>query len=74
MSSDLDRIKYQEFCYVSYFVGSDAIESSNKLVVQQCIKQTGMCRSVRGTQAAVSLRTKYESNLWYDVLSTVGAA
>ena len=46
------------------FVGSGAIESGNKLIVQQRLKQAGMRWSVNGAQAVLSLRAKDKSNLW----------
>jgi len=75
ITSNLDRIKYQEFWNAGYFVGSGAIESGNKLIVQQRLKQAGMRWSVKGAQAVLSLRAKDESNLWEDyVLPAVATA
>jgi hypothetical protein len=63
-----DRIKYQEYWNAGYFVGSGAIESGNKLIVQQRLKQAGMRWSVKGAQSVLSLRAKDESNLWDEVV------
>lgn len=59
-----DRITYKKFKAMGYFVGSGAIESGNKLIVHQRLKQAGMRWSVTGAQAVLSLRAKDESNLW----------
>ena len=64
ITSNLDRIKYQEYWSAGYFVGSGAIESGNKLIVQQRLKQAGMRWSVDGGQSVLSLRAKDESDLW----------
>ena len=75
ISGNLDRITYQKFRDAGYFVGSGAIESGNKLIVQQRLKQAGMRWSVKGAQAVLSLRAKDESNLWEDyVVPAVTAA
>ena len=64
ISTNLDRIKYREYRESGYFVGSGAIESSNKLIVQQRLKQAGMRWGVTGAQSVLSLRAKDESLLW----------
>lgn len=64
ITSNTDRIKYRKYKEAGYFVGSGAIESGNKLIVQQRLKQAGMRWSVKGAQFVLSLRAKDESNLW----------
>ena len=59
-----DKIKYSEYREKGYFVGSGAIESANKVIVQRRLKQAGMRWSVQGAQALLSLRAKVESDLW----------
>jgi len=68
ITCNLDRIKYQEYWKAGYFVGSGAIESGNKLIVQQRLKQAGMRWSVKGAQSVLSLRAKDESTLWDNVV------
>ena len=46
------------------FVGSGAIESSNKTIVQLRLKQAGMRWSVEGANYIIALRCMYESNNW----------
>ena len=75
ISNNLDRMKYKTFKEKGYFVGSGAIESGNKLIVQQRLKQAGMRWSVPGAQSVLSLRAKDESGLWDTcVVPTVVAA
>jgi hypothetical protein len=64
MSNNIDKINYPVYKSKGYFVGSGAIESANKVVVQRRLKQAGMRWSVDGAQALLTLRAKVESNLW----------
>ena len=61
------KINYPMYRARGYFVGSGAIESTNKTVVQQRLKRAGMRWSVEGAQALLTLRAKDESKRWQDV-------
>jgi hypothetical protein len=67
------RIDYKAFKDNGYYIGSGAIESANKMVIQQRMKQSGMRWSVSGGQYISALRTKHESGLWDDVVSLITA-
>jgi hypothetical protein len=67
------RIKYKEFKEAGYYIGSGAIESGNKTVIQQRMKQAGMRWNVKDGQYIAVLRAKYKSNLWNEVIETIGA-
>jgi hypothetical protein len=67
------RINYREYREKGYFVGSGAIESGNKTVVQRRLKQAGMRWSVKGAQAVLSLCAKRASGLWDKVVTTISA-
>ena len=58
------RIDYRRYKLRGYYIGSGAIESGNKLVIQQCMKQSGMRWSPSGGQYIAALRAKYASNQW----------
>jgi len=58
------KMDYREYENNGWFVGSGAIESSNKTVVQRRLKQAGMRWSVNGAQFLLTLRAKFESALW----------
>jgi hypothetical protein len=74
ISNNLDRIDYPTYKEKGYFVGSGAIESANKVILQRRLKQSGMRWGVPGAQAVLSLRAKYESNRWdSDVKLAIGA-
>jgi hypothetical protein len=64
IANNIDKVNYPEYREKGYFVGSGAIESANKVVVQRRLKQAGMRWSVPGAQALLTLRAKVESGLW----------
>ena len=57
-------IDYASYIEKDYFIGSGAIESGNKSVLQQRLKQAGMRWNVQTAQCLLSLRAKYKSGLW----------
>lgn len=67
------RIDYKAYKDNGYYIGSGAIESANKMVIQQRMKQSGMRWSVHGGQYIAALRTKHESGLWDDVVRIISA-
>ena len=69
IANNRDKINYSEYKENDWFVGSGAIESANKTIVQKRLKQAGMRWSVDGAQSLLTLRAKVESNLWHDVVS-----
>jgi len=64
IENNRDKINYSDYKDKGFFVGSGAIESANKTVVQRRLKQSGMRWSVEGAQCMVTLRAKDESGLW----------
>ena len=58
ISNNRDRINYQAYRANGYFVGSGAIESANKIIVQRRLKQAGMRWGVQGAQAVLTLRAR----------------
>lgn len=58
------NIDYARYIEEGYFIGSGAIESGNKSVLQQRLKQAGMRWNVQTAQCLLTLRTKYKSGLW----------
>lgn len=59
-----DKIDYSTYEHNGWFVGSGAIESSNKTVVQLRLKQAGMRWSVDGANYIIALRCIFESDNW----------
>lgn len=66
------RIDYRRYKSKGYYIGSGAIESGNKLVIQQRMKQSGMRWSTSGGQYIAALRAKYTSNQWDKVRDAIG--
>jgi len=58
------KMRYAEFRRKGYFIGSGAIESANKYIVQSRIKQAGMKWTIRGASAVIKLREKLYENTW----------
>ena len=67
IENNRSKINYPLFRSQGYFVGSGAIESIQKTIVQQRLKRAGMRWSVDGAQALLTLRAKDESKRWADV-------
>jgi hypothetical protein len=59
---NLDYPAYEE---KGYFIGSGAIESGNKVVLQDRLKRAGMRWNVETAQAMLTLKAKAESGLWH---------
>jgi len=74
ITNNRDRINYKFYKENDYYIGSGAIESANKMVIQQRMKQSGMRWSIDGGQYIAALRTKYESNRWDEVVNTIHAS
>ena len=65
ISNNIDNIEYDSYISKGYFIGSGAIESGNKTVVQDRLKRAGMRWNVSSAQAMLTLKSKVESNLWH---------
>ena len=68
IENNKNKMDYRLYESNGWFVGSGAIESSNKIVAQRRLKQAGMRWSVPGAQFVLSLRAKFESGLWNSVV------
>ncbi len=62
-----DKVDYSTYEHNGWFVGSGAIESSNKTIVQQRLKQAGMRWSVDGAIYLITLRCMEESQNWHKI-------
>ena len=59
-----DSIDYVSYEKEGLFIGSGAIESGNKSVLHQRMKQAGMRWNIPTAQNMITLRTKSKSELW----------
>jgi hypothetical protein len=64
IQNNVANIDYAHYIEEGLFIGSGAIESGNKSVLHQRLKQAGMRWNPLTAQYLLTLRTKYKSNLW----------
>lgn len=60
----IDNMRYKEFRAKNYCIGSGAIESANKYVIQERLKRPGMKWSITGGNAMGHMRALSHSNRW----------
>jgi hypothetical protein len=65
IANNIKNINYPLYIAKGYFIGSGAIESANKIVMQQRLKQAGMRWNVNTAQSLLTLKAKFESGLWF---------
>jgi hypothetical protein len=66
LKNNENNIDYQTYIKKGYFIGSGLIESGNKSVLQQRLKQAGMRWNVVTGQYMVTLMAKSKSKLWVE--------
>ena len=71
IKNNRERINYYKYKENGYYIGSGAIESGNKTVIQQRMKQSGMRWSTEGAQYIAALRAKYKSDKWCDIQKVI---
>ena len=69
-----DRIRYPEFLDKGCLIGSGAVESGHKGVLQQRLKQPGMRWDKRGAQYIATLRAKRASSKWDTIKDYIAVA
>lgn len=62
--TNMERIEYPKYIEQGFFIGSGAIESGNKVVLQKRLKQAGMRWNPITAQYLLTLKSKEESGLW----------
>ena len=66
VTNNFERIDYAQYVDDGFYVGSGAIESGNKVVLQKRLKLAGMRWNEQTAQYLLSLRAKFESGLWIE--------
>lgn len=61
-----EKMRYERFRRKGYFIGSGAVESANKYLVQARCKQAGMKWTINGAAAVIKLREKIYEDTWDD--------
>jgi hypothetical protein len=64
IEENIDCINYPEYLSKGYFIGSGAIESANRTVLQRRLKQPGMRWNMISAQSMVTLMSKERSSRW----------
>lgn len=64
LNNNRENIDYQAYKEQGLFIGSGAIESGNKIVLQNRLKLAGMRWNEETAQLMLSLKAKMESGLW----------
>jgi hypothetical protein len=64
ITNNINNIDYVAYEKNGYFIGSGAIESGNKIILQDRLKRAGMRWNVKTAQSILTLKTKAESTLW----------
>ena len=67
LENNKDKIDYSTYEHNGWFIGSGAIESSNKTIVQLRTKQAGMRWSIDGANWIITLRCYDESQHWNEI-------
>ena len=62
LTNNQSRIDYQSYLKAGLMIGSGVVESSNRRVVTQRLKQAGMHWSASGAEGVMALRAAYLSN------------
>ncbi len=65
------RMYYKTYKDKGYLIGSGAIESAHRNVVQQRLKLSGQRWSIKGAQQIVNLRAFEKSNRWNEVVDII---
>lgn len=74
ITSNLDRIDYPKYKEEGLFIGSGAVESGNKIILQKRLKQAGMRWNPQNAQPMLTLRAKQESGKWISDVESVLAS
>jgi hypothetical protein len=72
--SNIERMKYGSFLKKGYIIGSGAIESAHRNVIQQRLKLSGQRWSIAGAQRIANIRPYRKSNRWENVVGQIKMA
>lgn len=67
-TTHLERMRYKKFREKGYNIGSGAVESAHKSVLQERLKLSGQHWSLEGLQQMTQLRVVYKSNNWHKII------
>jgi hypothetical protein len=74
LTNNKQRINYKTYLDAGLFIGSGAIESANKEVIQKRMKLSGQRWTLKGAQQVVNLRIAFKNNEWDKVVNQIKMA
>lgn len=72
--SNRNNMRYDEYRNAGYYIGSGAIESANKYIVANRLKQAGMRWEIKNANALIWLRSKYFEDGWDEFWESMNIA
>jgi hypothetical protein len=67
-----ERMDYARYAKIGTgIIGSGAIESAHRTVIQKRLKQSGQRWTIKGAQNVLNLRVVYMSNQWHKVINLI---
>lgn len=72
--SNVHRMQYKTFLEKGYMIGSGAVESAHRNIVQQRLKLSGQRWSIKGAQQIVNLRACKKSKQWNSLIQLIKTA
>jgi hypothetical protein len=72
--SNRNNMRYDEYRNAGYYIGSGSIESANKYIVANRLKQAGMRWEIKNANAIIWLRSKYFEDDWDDFWESMNIA
>jgi hypothetical protein len=67
LKNNQEKIHYADYEANGWYIGSGAMESSNKTVVQARMKQSGMRWGMQHARRLLALRTRRDAGRWGEV-------
>lgn len=68
------RMQYKTYLKAGFLIGSGAIESAHRNIVQQRLKLSGQRWSEKGAQYIINLRASHKSDRWMEVVNQIKKA
>lgn len=72
--NNLARMQYKTYLEKGYIIGSGAIESAHRNVIQQRLKLSGQRWSIAGAQQIANLRAYHKSGKWKSIVDMIKLA
>ena len=72
--NNVERMKYGSFTEKGYLIGSGAVESAHRNIIQQRLKRSGQRWSIQGAQRIANIRAYRIGNRWEEVILQIKKA